>query len=38
MVEVDEVTDAQTVDVGVVIQALLSEMLAEIIVIGAHSF
>ena len=38
MVEVDEVLDAQAVDVGVVIQTLLGEMLAKIGVVGAHGF
>ena len=36
MVKVDKMVDAQTVDVGVVGQALLGEILAEVIVIGAN--
>ena len=35
-VEVDEVIDAQAVDVSVVGQALLGEILAEVIVVGAN--
>ena len=38
IIEIDKMADAQPVDVGVVGQTLLGEILAEIVVVGAHSF
>ena len=36
MIEVDEVADAQVIDVSIVGQPLLGEMLAEVVVVGAN--
>ena len=36
VVEVDEMADAQAVDVGVVGQPLLGEMLAEVVMVGTY--